>query len=43
MGEGYHGLTQIASTPRSRTYGSRERMPAMSPIPSPSPSAKLRM
>ena len=29
---------EIASTPSSRTYGSREAMPRMSPTPSPSES-----
>ena len=36
------GLIQMASTPRSRTYPNRLRRPAMSPTPSPFPSAKLR-
>ncbi len=43
MGEGYHGLTQMASTPNPAMYSSRDRMPAMSPSPSPLASAKLRM
>ena len=42
IGEGYHGEIQMPSTPSSTRYGSRARMPAMSPFPSPFPSAKLR-
>src|SRR5580698_775424 len=41
-GEGYQGLNQSASTPSLWRYGSRDRTPARSPIPSPFASAKLR-
>jgi len=41
-GDTYQGVNQIASTPRSTRYRSRDRTPARSPMPSPFASAKLR-
>ena len=42
QGDGYQGLIQIPSMPRSARYGGR-RKPLMSPVPSPLLSAKERM
>ena len=43
IGEGYQGLIQMASTPSRPDTAAAPACPAMSPMPSPLPSAKLRM